>query len=143
MSYSFTSGPRSCRRANSGVTLVELLVIIVVLGGMAAVVGLTWRAGRGSDRDDGLDRGAAAVLALRARALKAGTAVTGTVPVEGGVLVIMALPDGRVVGADRLGFDPLSGRHQDAGPEDGPDARTPNVIDGPNVGTRSAPVGNE
>lgn len=98
------------RAPSSGVTLVELLVVIVVLGAMASIVGLTWRAGRGATDEDAGDDGVAAIQAIRARALMAGKVETRTIRAGDTTLVVTALPDGRVVGAEHLGFDPLSGR---------------------------------
>ncbi len=112
-------------------TLIELLVVIVALGAMASVVGLTWRAGLGAPPDPGGDEGVAEVLALRAQALTAGEAVTRTVRIGGTALVVTALPDGRVVGAERLGFDPLTGRlARTDGPEVDSGAATPGAAAG-------------
>lgn len=85
--------------------------MLVALGAMSAVVGLTWRAGFGDLRTPG-EEGVAEILAMRAQAVSAGDVVTRTVRAEGRTLVVTALPDGRVIGADALGIDPLTGRRR-------------------------------
>lgn len=92
-------------RRTRGVTLIELLVVLAMLGVMSTIVGLTWRPGRWQSR-----QGAAApVAALRRRAVQSGRALTDTATVNGVVVRVIAFPDGRVVGAERLGVNPLTG----------------------------------
>lgn len=101
---------------------------------MAMIVGLTWRAGLGDNRDNDPNRRATAVLSARTRALKTGKIVTQAIPIEGEVVIITALPDGRVVGADRLGFDPLSGRHEkQPAPDVDPHFRSFYAVDRANI----------
>lgn len=102
---------RESPRHSGGLTIVELLVAIVALGMMAAVVvGVPWRAQAAADSGDEKDRSVAAINSARDQALAAGAAVTRVVRVGSETLVITALPDGRVIGADRQGFDRLSGK---------------------------------
>lgn len=101
--------PRSGPRRSAGVTLVELMVVLVVLGVMAGLAGLAWRPDawtRPAAEDGGV---AFAVRSARARAVSSGTAVTVQVSVEGRVMQVRAMPDGRVIGAEAFGLDPLSG----------------------------------
>ena len=91
-----------------GVTLVELLVVLAMLGVMATIVGLTWRPGRWQS-----PAAAAHVAALRRRAVQSGRAVTDTATVSGTVVRVIAFPDGRIVGAARLGVNPLTGETTD------------------------------
>lgn len=87
-----------------GATLVELMVVLFVLGVMAAVSGFAvagLRAPAQTDRDQMLSE-------AQARAIRSGKAVTITP--EGGASVRF-LPDGRAIGA---GVDPLTGQVLDA-----------------------------
>lgn len=92
-----------------GVTLLELLVVLMILGLLAGVVGLSWRndpwiapTASGSEEP-------ATVLAARGEAIESGRSVTTVVHLDGREVHVTALPDGRVLGAEALGFDPLSG----------------------------------
>jgi prepilin-type N-terminal cleavage/methylation domain-containing protein len=95
--------------ASRGVTLLELLVVLAILGVMAGLVGLTWRPDQWTGRPPELGSVAASIAAARHQALRTGRPVT--LSVAGGLdsVPIIALPDGRVIGAERLGVDPLSG----------------------------------
>ena len=97
----------------AGVTLVELMVVLAVLGVMAGVVMLSW------PPDRSRQTGAATVVGdsiatLRRRALQTGRPVAGVVTIRGFKSAIIALPDGRIVGPERLGVNPLTGRKIDA-----------------------------
>jgi len=83
--------------------------VIVALGAMSTVVGLTWRSGLGEIQTEE-DEGVAAVVSMRAQALSSGKAVTRTIHADGRTLVVTVLPDGRVIGAGALGIHPLSGQ---------------------------------
>ena len=97
--------PRSRHRRTRGVTLLELLVVLVVLGLLASVVGPSMRAMEQTADSPG-DR----VREARLRALTLGHTVLMAVELEGGrTVTILAKPDGTVWGADHLGLDPLSG----------------------------------
>lgn len=87
-----------------GVTLVELMVVLVVLGLMAGVVGLAWRsnpASQNTQRD--------AIARARARALESGATVRLQVTLEGQRVTVAALPDGSVIAPPGLHIDPLTG----------------------------------
>lgn len=92
-----------------GVTLVELLVVVAILGVLAGVVGLTWRPETWTARETETEP-AAAVLAARRRAVASGAPVTLVVTAKDRTASVTALPDGRVIGGDAFGLDPLSGR---------------------------------
>lgn len=92
------SASRATRRRRSGVTLVELLVALVVLGVVSSLAGLALHAaasGSPSTPDD------ARTVAARARAsaLRTGRPVTLVRPGPEGPVAMTAFPDGRVVGA--------------------------------------------
>jgi prepilin-type N-terminal cleavage/methylation domain-containing protein len=93
-----------------GVTLIELLVVLALLGIMAGVVGLAWRPERWQFSNDTANP----YSWLRRRAAETGRAVSDTVTIDGRVISVMALPDGRVVGSSRLRVNPLTGEVTDA-----------------------------
>lgn len=95
--------PASGRR---GATLVELVAALAVLAVAAGVTGLALGA---------LDRPAPPtdverVAEARREALSARRPVTLVLEGKDGPRAVTALPDGRVLGADSLGLDPLTGR---------------------------------
>jgi prepilin-type N-terminal cleavage/methylation domain-containing protein len=90
----------------SGVTLVELVVALCVVGLVAAVVGIaipraTPPIGEGAV--------AQAVMAARQTAITSGHATTVDVTVKGTLHSVTASPDGLIVADSALGIDPLSG----------------------------------
>ena len=89
-------------------TLVELLVVLAILGVMAGLVGLAWQPGRWASPDRG------EVATARRRALTSGRAIKVTVSNGGRVIQVIAFPDGRVLGAEPLGVNPLTGALLDA-----------------------------
>jgi len=93
-----------------GVTLIELLVVLTMLGIMAGIVGLNWRPGRWQPTGDTTSP----IAALRRRAAQLGRAVTDTAALRGITVRVIAFPDGRIVGAARLGVNPLTGESTDA-----------------------------
>ena len=93
--------------AASGVTLLELLVTLAVLGVMLAVAGLAF--GRLAEEPDAAAVRTARVAAVRRRALTLRRPVAFTVEVDGVPVVGTAHPDGHVVAERDLGLDPLSG----------------------------------
>ena len=93
---------------SKGVTLVELLVVLAILGAMAGLVGLAWQPGRWASPDRG------AVAAARRRAVESGKLVRTSATVGGRVVQVIAFPDGRVLGAEQLGVNPLTGAERDA-----------------------------
>ncbi len=87
-----------------GFTLVELMVVLVLLGLMAGVVGLAWRPNPVSK-----DMGRDAIARARATALESGTTVRLQVTLEGQRVTVAAFPDGRVIAPAGLHLDPLTG----------------------------------
>jgi prepilin-type N-terminal cleavage/methylation domain-containing protein len=99
------------RRA--GVTLVELIVVIALLGVIAGVTGLAFQRARPVV---GADAVAALASVARDSALRTGRTVTLRISALGArrSADLTAYPDGRVIADPSLGIDPLSGRVQNA-----------------------------
>lgn len=91
----------------TGVTLVEMLVVLAILGIMAGAVGLAWRPGSGGV--GGFQPGQAAIAGVRRRALESGRPVQAVVSIDGRAVQVLALPDGRLLGARQFNVNPLSG----------------------------------
>lgn len=98
-----------CQSVSHGVTLVELLVVLSLLGLMLGVTGLALA----SLRPPGQDAWTRQVTAARAEAIRTGTPVRLVVSrCEAGTLCsvlpaqFLLLPDGRAVG---VGIEPLTG----------------------------------
>lgn len=89
-----------------GVTLVELVVVLALLGIMSGVVGLSLRSARPVPTQN-----VALLAAARARdlALRLGRSVTIVIARDSQSFDVTALPDGRVVAAKSLTIDPLTG----------------------------------
>lgn len=89
-----------------GVTLVELMVVLVLLGLMAGVVGLAWhpRAAPSSEHTEWT-----VITQARSRALESGTTVRVHVTVAGRPVVVAALPDGSLIAPAGLSIDALTG----------------------------------
>lgn len=98
------SAPRSIPRR--GVTLVELMVVILLLGLLSGVVGLTMGS---TPQVPSLDPTTVAVLQARDSALGTGHPVTIAFTREGHAHRATAYPDGRVITDAPIGIDPLSG----------------------------------
>jgi prepilin-type N-terminal cleavage/methylation domain-containing protein len=98
-------------RARSGVTLVELMVVLVMLSVIASVVVLAVRAT--PPRRAG-DESIRAVIAARDSALRTGRVVSVLVSINGSERVATAFPDGHVEADSALQFDVLSGRPRHA-----------------------------
>jgi prepilin-type N-terminal cleavage/methylation domain-containing protein len=97
---------------NSGFTVVELVVVILVLGLASAVVGLAPRASHTEVAADPFAR----VSRARREALTSRQPVVFTVHTSAGVpIVVLALPDGTVRADSSLGLDPLTARPLRAG----------------------------
>lgn len=92
-------------RCRAGVTLLELLVVLVLLSAMGSVAALTIRPIRIGDED----RIASVVSAARARAVAEARPVTDSVLTARGWAHLTALPGGGVVAAAPLSIEPLSG----------------------------------
>ena len=89
-----------------GITLVELLVVLLLLGLLSGVVGLTLGS---APRVTALDPIIVAVLAARDSALRSGHPITISVAVEGSAHCATAFPDGRVLTDAPLDIEALSG----------------------------------
>jgi prepilin-type N-terminal cleavage/methylation domain-containing protein len=97
--------------ARRGVTLVELMVVLVMLSVIASVVVLAIRStppGRASDESIRV------VIAARDSALRTGRVVSVLVSLDGSERAATAFPDGRVEADSALQFDALSGRPRHA-----------------------------
>ena len=90
----------------SGVTLVELIVVLAIVAVIAGVTALSFRR---ADRDPTVAPWVSHVAAARRMAIDSGHAVTITVSVGDTVHAVTALPDGSVISDSRLGIDRLSG----------------------------------
>ena len=102
-------------RSRTGVTLIELIVVIAIVGVMAGVAALGFRAVRPRAGDNAP---AAEVQAARDSSLRTGHAVRVATHMHSGGLsapiFALALPDGRVIASSELGIDPLTGRRAHA-----------------------------
>ena len=97
----------SRRVTSRGVALVELIVVIALLGVVAAVAGLTIHAAPAVPTASPV---AAQVADARARALTSGRALTTEVTHDGRRHAVTAYPDGSVVADTLLHVDRTSGR---------------------------------
>jgi len=100
-----------------GVTLIELIVVIAILGVMAGVAALGFRGVRPRAAADAT---VASIEAARDSALRTGHAVRVMAHPRGDSLAApvfaLALPDGRVIASAELNIDPLTGRRAHAAP---------------------------
>ncbi len=96
---------------NGGVTLLELVISLAIVGLLAGMAGLGWMTTASAKPADS-ERTPAVEHLRRARltALREGRPVTITIPHAHSVLTVTVLADGRVIGADSLGMDAVSGR---------------------------------
>jgi prepilin-type N-terminal cleavage/methylation domain-containing protein len=85
-----------------GLTLVELMVVLAILGIMAGFVGLAWRAP--TPRVDG-----SPLTSARQQAIRSGIATRFEVVIGPDTVAGIALPDGSIIGPEALPVDPLSG----------------------------------
>ena len=90
-----------------GVTLAELMVVIVILGVMAAVTGIAFTTKMPVPEADAR---IARVAAARADAVLSGQTATLQLDVDGEMYLVTAFPDGRVVTDAPIAVDQLSGR---------------------------------
>lgn len=94
------------RGERQGVTLVELIVVILLLGLLAGVVELTMGS---TPTAASLGPTTVAVMQARDSALRTGRPVTIAFAHEGSAQHATAYPDGRVITNALIGIDPLSG----------------------------------
>jgi prepilin-type N-terminal cleavage/methylation domain-containing protein len=92
-------------RRSAGVTLVELLVVLGILGIMAGLVGLAWQPGRAGESRVSLEP----IVTVRRRALESGRSTQAVVTIDGRPVRVLALPDGRILGAEQFDVNPLNG----------------------------------
>ena len=107
----------SCLR---GVTLVELIVVLAILGILAGVTGLALGAAKPVPS---ASTEVAAAASARRQALERGEAVTVTLHSGGVARTLTALPDGSVIGDPDLPIERLTGRPPRGEGERGGDAR--------------------
>ncbi|MGH7621063.1 MAG: pilus assembly FimT family protein [Gemmatimonadaceae bacterium] len=98
-------------KSRAGVTLMELMVVLVILSVMAGVVALAIRS---EPPVRPTDAATARVLAARDSAVRTGHPVTMIVSIAGNERAATAYPDGRVVADSGMQLDPLSGGPSDA-----------------------------
>jgi prepilin-type N-terminal cleavage/methylation domain-containing protein len=98
-------------RLRRGVTLVELMVVLVMLSVIASVVVLAIRS---TPPKRASDESIRVVIAARDSALRTGRVVSVLVPIDGNERAATAFPDGRVEADSALEFDVLSGRPRHA-----------------------------
>jgi prepilin-type N-terminal cleavage/methylation domain-containing protein len=89
-----------------GVTLVELLVVLVLLGLVAGVVGLTMHTAQPLAA---IDPALSTIAAARDSAIRTGRSVTITLEARDAQREVTAGPDGRVIADTALDIDPLTG----------------------------------
>ena len=94
----------STKRA--GVTLVELIVVLAILG---VIAGVTTLAFRRADTGPSVPLWVGAIAQARRVALDSARAMSLTVRVGDSVYAATALPDGSMVADTGLGFDRLTG----------------------------------
>lgn len=93
-------------RGQAGVTLPELIIVLVMLGLMAGIVGLSLQRERTPPASSS---GTAQIAAARHQALISGRAVRIRVTIDGRSATVAALPDGRVIAPPELHLDVLTG----------------------------------
>ena len=96
-----TNSPR--RR---GLTLIELMVVLVLLAILASVVGLSIRT---AQPVSGLTPVEAQLAALRDSATRTGHAVSAQIATPSGLRDATAYPDGRLVADPEFNVNPLTG----------------------------------
>jgi prepilin-type N-terminal cleavage/methylation domain-containing protein len=94
-------------RSRDGVTLVELMVVLVLLSMLASVVVLGIRS---TPPKRASDESIRIVMAARDSALRTGRSVSVVESMNGSERTATAFPDGRVEADSALAFDALSGR---------------------------------
>lgn len=103
-----TGGGTGVDFGRTGVTLIELTVALAVVAILSALTGLAWRPP--PERATRARGPSAQVDSARGVALQSRRPVRVHVPLSGDFLAVTAMPDGRVLGAEALGYDPLTGK---------------------------------
>ncbi|HEX6807358.1 MAG TPA: prepilin-type N-terminal cleavage/methylation domain-containing protein [Gemmatimonadaceae bacterium] len=93
-------------KAPRAVTLVELLVVLVLMGLVAGVVGLTIHTAKPLQ---GTDPITSAIAVARDSAIRTGRSVIISLQLSDGQRDVTASPDGRVIADSSMGIDPLTG----------------------------------
>ena len=96
--------PNCLRRR--GLTLIELMVVLVLLAILASVVGLSIRT---AQPVSGLTPVEAQLAALRDSATRTGHAVSAQIATPSGLRDATAYPDGRLVADPEFNVNPLTG----------------------------------
>ncbi|MFL5560832.1 MAG: prepilin-type N-terminal cleavage/methylation domain-containing protein [Gemmatimonadaceae bacterium] len=97
----------AARASRGGFTLAELMVVITVLGVMAAVTGMALATRAPVPTADVT---LARITAVRDSAVRSGQQAAVVVDVDSAPYLVTAFPDGRVAADSRLGISQLSGR---------------------------------
>lgn len=95
------------RAPRPGFTLAELMVVIAILGVMAAITGIAFTTKVPVPR---VDTSVALLAAARDSAVRTGRVVTRQLEVRGEDYLVTAFPDGRIESDAPAAVDPLSGR---------------------------------
>jgi prepilin-type N-terminal cleavage/methylation domain-containing protein len=90
----------------SGVTLVELIVVLAILGVIAGVTTLAFRTAQPGPR---IEPWASAVAQARRTAIDSARPVSLMIRIGDSLYAATALPDGSVVADRQLGIDRLTG----------------------------------
>lgn len=101
----------SGKRTRHGFTLAELIVVIVILGVMAAITGIAFTAKAPLPL---VDPGFVLLAAARDSAVRSGRVVTMQLEMLGGEYLVTGFPDGRVESDAPVVMNPLSGRKASA-----------------------------
>ena len=98
---------RVCLPPRRGVTLMELLVVLTILGTLGLVSSFGFSPRRApSERERLLER----VARVRLGAIESRSSRRATVAVGDRIYPVLALPDGSVITTDVVGIDRYSGR---------------------------------
>ncbi|HET7188381.1 MAG TPA: prepilin-type N-terminal cleavage/methylation domain-containing protein [Gemmatimonadaceae bacterium] len=98
------------RAARAGVTLIELIVVIALLGLIAGMTTVSMRADSGVHSPSLAQR----IASARRDAIRTGQPTELAITDSVGTHVLRALPDGRVLGEPSTGVDVTTGELRDA-----------------------------
>ena len=96
--------------ARAGVTLIELIVVIALLGLIAGMTTVSFQAGGGAHTPSLAQR----IAIARGDAIRTGQPVELASTDSVGTHLLRALPDGRVLGEPSTGVDVTTGQLRDA-----------------------------